>query len=97
MAAGRRFAQKLTGGKGPRSYDNSYSMDNHDAMRRWVRTWKAVGPELEAIRRREIREADNLKVLASLEGAFNHAVRSMPPRSSSGLVEMQRWFAKLRR
>jgi len=62
----------------------------------WVRTWKEAGPLLEAIRRREIREADNLKVLASLEGAFNHALRTMPPRRSSGLVEMQKWLAKLR-
>jgi len=35
-------------------------------MRRWVQTWEDAGPELEAIRRREIREADNLKVLAML-------------------------------
>jgi hypothetical protein len=49
------------------------------------------------IRRREIREADNLKVLAMLVGAFNHALRTMPPRESSGLVEMQRLLAKLPR
>ena len=65
-------------------------------MRRWVETWKEAGPELEAIRLREVREADNLKVLAMLEGAFNQALRTMPPRASSGMVEMQRWFAKLR-
>lgn len=66
-------------------------------IQRWVRTWKEAGPRLEAIRRREIREADNLKVLASLESAFNHALRSMPPRPTSGLVEMQKWLAKLPR
>ena len=62
----------------------------------WVRTWKEAGPRLEAICRREIQEADNLKVLASLEGAFNHALRTLPARPSSGMVEMQRLFAKLR-
>ncbi|MFN0166253.1 MAG: hypothetical protein ACKV22_07460 [Bryobacteraceae bacterium] len=72
-------------------------MDERETLRRWVQTWKEAGPELEAIRRREIREADNLKVLALLEGAFNHAARTMPLRESSGLVEMQRWFAKLPR
>ena len=65
-------------------------------IRRWVQTWKAAGPELEAIRRREIHEADNLQALASMESAFNHAARTMPPRPSSGMVEMQEWFAKLR-
>jgi len=72
-------------------------MDQDETIGRWVRTWKDAGPELEAIRLREIRETDNLKVLAMLEGAFNHALRTMPPRPSSGLVEMQRWFARLRR
>jgi L-amino acid N-acyltransferase YncA len=62
-----------------------------------VETWEKAGPELEAIRIREIREADNLKVLEMLEGAFNHAARTLPPRPSSGMVEMQAWFAKLRR
>ena len=65
-------------------------------LRRWAETWRDAGPELEAIRRREIAEADNLVVLASLEEAFNHALRTLPPRSSSGMVEMQRIFFKLR-
>jgi hypothetical protein len=66
-------------------------------MRRPVQAWREAGPRLEAIRCREIREADNLQVLAVLESAFNHALRTMPPRQSSGLVEMQEWFDKLRR
>jgi hypothetical protein len=70
-------------------------MDEQEQMRRWVATWKQAGPELEAIRRREIREADNLEILQSLESSFNYAVR-LPPRPSSGMVEMQRLFAKLR-
>jgi len=72
-------------------------MDEREMIRRWVETWREAGPQLEAIRRREIREADTREVLASLEGAFNHATRSMPPRESSGMVEIQAWFAKLRR
>jgi hypothetical protein len=72
-------------------------MDEPETLYRWVQTWKEAGPLLEAIRRREIREADNLQALAALEGAFNHALRSLPPRPSSGLVEMQRWLAKLDR
>lgn len=72
-------------------------MDEQEAIRQWVKTWQAAGPELEAIRRREIRDSDNLVTLALLEPAFNHAVRSRPPRQSSGILEMQRWFAKLRK
>jgi hypothetical protein len=72
-------------------------MDERELVRRWVATWEEAGPALEAIRRREIAEADNLEVLASLESVFNYALRNIPPRESSGLVEMQKWFAKLRR
>jgi hypothetical protein len=71
-------------------------MGQDDAVRRWVRTWEDARPRLEAIRRREIREADNLRVLAVLEGAFNQALQSQPPRCSSGMVQMQQYFAKIR-
>lgn len=66
-------------------------------MRLWVETWKRAGPELEAFRRKEVAEADNLEALAALECMFNHAVRSLPPRESSGLVDMQRYLAKIPR
>jgi len=66
-------------------------------IRQSVEIWKEAGPELERIRQREIREGDNLKILALLEGAFNQALRTAPLRPTSGLVEMQKWFAKLPR
>jgi hypothetical protein len=72
-------------------------MDEHEIVRRSVQVWEEARPHLDAIRHREIRDADNLHVLAILESAFNHALRTMPRRESSGLVEMQAWFAKLRR
>ena len=71
-------------------------MDRPETIRKWADIWENAAPELEAIRHREIREAETHATLALLEGAFNHAARSLPPRSSSGMVEMQRWFAKLR-
>jgi hypothetical protein len=63
-------------------------------MRRWVETWKLAGPELAAIRREEVRTMDNVVALQQLAGCFNDATRRLPPRESSGLVEMQRLFAK---
>ena len=70
--------------------------NEREMIRRWVETWKRAGPELEAILRKEIREADNVTVLAGLESAFNSALHHWPPRLSSGLVEMQKYLAKLR-
>ena len=74
---------------------DNQGMDEREAIRRWVRTWEEAGPQLEAIRRREIRDADNLKTLALLESAFNHGLHTAAPRRSSGLVEMRHWLAKL--
>ena len=72
-------------------------MTEAETIRRWARTWKEVGPELEQIRLREVRDEDNLLSLKLLARAFNHATRTQPPGESSGLVEMQRHLAKLRR
>src|SRR5260370_38024528 len=70
-------------------------MDEREMIRRWVETWKRAGPELEAIRRKEIQEADNLKVLGSLDSAFNLALRQMPPGEAFGSVELRGCVAKL--
>jgi len=72
-------------------------MEDREMMRRWVQAWKSASPELEAVRWREVRQADHPKALAPLEGAFNQTLRTLPPRPSSGMVEMQDWLAKLRR
>lgn len=66
-------------------------------IRKWVDAWKEAGPELERIRLREVREEDTLESLRLLARAFNHATSSCPPDKTSGLVEMQRYFAKLRK
>jgi hypothetical protein len=72
-------------------------MTEEETIRRWAQTWKAAGPELERIRLREARDEDNLLSLRLLARAFNHATSTQPPNESSGLVEMQRHMAKLRR
>lgn len=72
-------------------------MTEKEAIRRWAQTWKEFGPELEKIRLREVRDEDNLLSLQLLAPAFDHAARTQPPDQSSGLVEMQRHLAKLRR
>jgi hypothetical protein len=53
--------------------------------------------ESEAVRRSEIVEAVNRNILVLLENSFNHGVKTLPPSTSSGMVEMQGYFAKLRR
>ena len=63
-------------------------------MREYVERWKWVGPELEKIRRRKIENADTKVSVSRLfpETRFTF----LPRRTTSGLVEQQAWFAKLR-
>ena len=72
-------------------------MTERESARKWAQTWKEYGPELEKIRLREVRDEDNLLSLKLLARVFNHATKTQPPDESPGLVEMQRYFAKLRR
>ena len=72
-------------------------MTERDMIRHWAQSWKQVGPELEALRLREVRDEDNLLSLQLLARAFNQATRNHQPDDSPGMVEMQRHFAKLRR
>lgn len=71
-------------------------MTEDEQVQRWVQAWKEFGPELDKIRLREVRDADNLLSLKLLARAFNQATKTQPARESSGLVEMQQHLAKLR-
>ena len=61
---------------------------------RWVEVWKLAGPELERIRRKEIRELDTYRTIAMLCGPADYTIPPRAPKPSSGLVEQQRWFMK---
>lgn len=61
----------------------------------YVLGWKAAGEALRAVRLRELRDTDTAAALQQLAGAFDDAVRRLPPRSTSGLVEQQRLFGLL--
>ena|SRR6516162_3712428 len=65
--------------------------------REWARTWKAAARELEAVRRAEIKSADTAAAIFNLDDAFRSMLTSVSPRSSSGFVEMQRLFQRLRK
>ena len=74
-------------------------MDKQEEQRtrEWVRNWEAVGPMLERLRAEEIRNSDTANAIEQLSDAFESARFHWTPPRTSGLVEQQRWFAKLRR
>lgn len=60
--------------------------------RRWVEAWKHAGPELERIRREELRHLDQYEGISRLTWAYIPELRP-----TSGLVEQQRWFQEAAR
>jgi hypothetical protein len=65
--------------------------------KRWVQTWKSAGEAMEALRRKELRELDSYKTIALLCGPADYTREPFAPKPTSGLVEQQRLFSKLRR
>ncbi len=67
-------------------------------MRLWVDNWKRVGPELEKIKRAELRAMTDEEAAARAIRVMNARVsdRWINPKrcSSSGLIEQQRLFTK---
>lgn len=62
--------------------------------RQWAQTWKRAGPELERIRKNELRQLDVFQALTRLCGPADYTVHPRAPKPTSGLVEQQRWFMK---
>ena len=62
--------------------------------RRWVQAWKEAGPELERLRRHELRHLDSKRAIALLCGPADYRIPPREPRPTSGLVEQQQWFKK---
>ena len=69
-----------------------------ELIRKWVETWDRAGPELEAIKRRELEAMTDADVRAHVHALFTgwHPTDEAAAHDS-GLVEQQRWFAKAHR
>jgi hypothetical protein len=65
--------------------------------KRMVRIWKVAGEAMERLRREELRTLDSYKTIALLCGPADYTREPFAPKPTSGLVEQQRWFSKLRK
>ena len=65
-------------------------------IRRWLAGWQTAGPILERLRVEAIRNSDTAAAIEQLSDAFESALRHYLPPATSGLVEQQRIFARLR-
>ena len=74
----------------------SWSPEQIALARRWVQTWKKAAPELERVRRQELRQLDPYSAISLLSGPADYRIAPRAPKPSSGLIEQQRVFRKLR-
>lgn len=66
-------------------------------LKRWAETWERAGRELERIRREELVRMTDDDVRRAISDLFSGvSVTDQEPNTTSGLVEQQRLFAKLR-
>jgi hypothetical protein len=66
-------------------------------MLQCINAWKRAGPEMEIMRRAEIRRVETASSIPAFDGLFEAAVRDFPPKPTSGLVEQQRWFRRAKK
>jgi len=62
----------------------------------WVEGWKRAGQRLSELKKMELRTISTEDALQNLADAFESCRLQFATRPSSGLVEQQRWFSKLR-
>lgn len=64
--------------------------------RRWAETWRRAGIELERIRADELRNLDGYRAIELLCGPADYTVPPRAPLPTSGLVDLQRQFQRMR-
>ena len=62
----------------------------------WVESWKRASAALKAVKRHELRTYDYAKNQAIVDGMLQWAFENRESRLTSGLVEQQRLFMKMR-
>jgi hypothetical protein len=67
-----------------------------NALQNYVDTWREVSPLLEAMRDEALRTTPLPVAMEQLSSMIDSAIFLEPLSDTSGLVEMQRIFAKLR-
>ncbi len=66
-----------------------------DAIRERIAQWDRAAPVMQRLRDEDIRAANTAEAIEAFDGFFKDAARHYHPLPTSGLIEQQRWFAKL--
>lgn len=68
-----------------------------DELKLWVSTWRGAGSALAEVKRAELSQLATADALRQLADAFDSAIRRAPRTSTTGLIEQQAIFQRLRR
>jgi len=68
-----------------------------EQIRQWLDNWKRASETLEQLRIKEIRESDVIDAIPAFDDAFESALWLTPNSPTSGLVELQKIFARMRK
>ena len=72
------------------------SDQDDNTVKAWVENWAKAGPRLDAVRRRELREMTYEERIRAIDTLLQIGSRFGKSRNTSGLVEQQRLFQKIR-
>lgn len=73
-------------------------MKDEPLQKSWAETWARAGREMDALRRAELESMTDDDVRRYVDDLFSGSYPfEVPARAGSGLVEQQRWFARLHR
>lgn len=64
---------------------------------KWIKAWQRAGVELEKLHNKKIKHANTSLSIEVLEDVFSSAIKKSKSRPTSGLVDQQRLFNKLRK
>jgi hypothetical protein len=73
------------------------SKSEKDRYLAWLKNWDELGPILEGIRLRSLKHVNTRDAILAMDGAYKSARLHLPQRKSSGLVEQQRLFKRVRK
>ena len=74
----------------------SIATTEQEQIQHWVDTWQQAGEVLKTLKRQELQQYDYAKNLPLIDSMLQWAYEHRTERLTSGLVEQQRWFMKLR-
>ena len=71
-------------------------MQTDAQLKTWVTTWQQAGVALEEVRRNELRALDENPDGPAIDALLQWALEHAAETTTSGLVEQQRFFKRLR-